>query len=169
MRLFKKKAKTMLSDILSGLRALQECILDNFRALAADNCITYRKKDGKPKRQQKPKEALSAIKEQQERFIEYKMKQAYGNLGIVKLPADWKETNQYRIFKRSNLVQIAGYAESMIKNLKPKAYLTAAGIDRCTDIGLDKAFLTAEVEAAKNEIDVIDKELISYNTTTAVE
>jgi hypothetical protein len=169
MALFKKKTKQTVLDLLNGLGALKDCILDNFRELLASNCITYRKKDGKPNRQAKPKDQLKTIKDQQERFIEYKMKQAYANLGILKLPKDWKETNQYRVFRRSNLVQLVGYIEAMIQGLKPRVYVTASGYERVTDIGLDKQFLTAEVEIAKNLIERIDKELTHYNTTTTVE
>jgi hypothetical protein len=57
----------------------------------------------------------------------------------------------------------------MIRGIKPRVYVTTAGYERLTDIGLSKQFLTEEVEHVKNEIERIDKELTQYNTTTTIE
>jgi hypothetical protein len=169
MGLFKSKGKQKVADLLSATKALTEIIIDNFKELLSNNCLIYRKKDGKPKRAFKPKERFRTIENQQDRLIEQKMRLAYANLGIFKLPKNWKHTNQYNIFLRSNLVQLEGYANAMLKNLKPKAYVTSTGLEKLVDIGLDKQFLVDKVEETKIEIEAIDKLLTSFNTTTNVE
>ncbi len=165
----KARTKAILNDLLLEGKAIVDTVIEMFDDIKRLNCISHVIGKTIDRDVNVAMHELAEIQKKQAKSTFFKMLKAYANLNILKLPANWQSTQQYKIFRRGDLVQYKGYLSSILKDLQTEGdYITKTGRKKHMSIILNKDFLLKEIEKCNVEISLIDEQMSQYNSCTAI-
>lgn len=165
----KKLVKLALEDVLLEGKSLISLTIEMFDDLARLNNISHLVGKKVERTTDMAVAELAEIQSKQAKSTFFKMLKTYANLNILKLPANWMQTQQYKIFRRGDLVQYRGYLASILKDIQPEGeFLTKTGRKKQTTVMLNREFLLKEIEKCDIEIELIDESMRNYNADTAI-